>query len=65
MTLCHHDTRTVNNPPVTILTIHGYVTLPLHDGTLSLHHWKTATYGSEKLHLQPNQVTRGEETDQR
>jgi hypothetical protein len=26
---------------------------------------KTATYGSEKLHLQPNQVTRGEETDQR
>jgi len=40
MTLCHHDTRTVNNPPVTILIIHGYVTLPLHDGTLSLHHWK-------------------------
>jgi hypothetical protein len=25
---------------VTILRIHGYVSLPLHDGTLSLHHGK-------------------------
>jgi hypothetical protein len=26
---------------------------------------KTTTYRSEKLHLQPNQVKRGEEADQR